>query len=303
MRIITGIAVCLFTVFSTLNAQDYLSPTPPVLKGYKGKEGRVTKNHYFNFIKVKNESGEKDRQSTGHYWEVSYVYDSIFRQKSIFAEFMSKQITDAGGILFWKDTSMIHFAIPRDKGGNLWGNVILTSDKVYRLKLIEERVFVNKLLFDSIQSPDYDDFVIAVELPARFNLLPNTLITSARYSKFNHLNITFVKNQQSYRQTLMGQYWDLKLKVVNADGVTDNRISPVEIMESYYRAAIKAGGEVIKSRPRELIFYLPVENDKKLWVRVMTSLDGIYFIRMILQENEDETSALSVSEISSKKEG
>ena len=191
MKIITGIAVCLFTVFSTLNAQDYLSPTPPVLKGYMGKEGKITKNHYFNFIKVKNESGEKDRQSTGHYWEVSYVYDSVFRQKSIFAEFMSKQITDAGGILFWKDTSMIHFAIPRDNGGNLLGNIILTSDKVYRIKLIEEKVFVNKLMFDSIQSPDYDDFVIAVELPARFNLLPNTVITSARYSKFNHLNITF----------------------------------------------------------------------------------------------------------------
>ncbi|MEA1875978.1 MAG: hypothetical protein U9N86_03865 [Bacteroidota bacterium] len=303
MKIKTGLIVCLLAVFTTLNAQDFLSPTPPILKGYKGKEGRIIKNHYFNFIKVKDESGDKDRQSTGHYWEISYVYDSVFRQKGIFEEFMTKQITDAGGILFWKDTSMIHFAIPRETGGNLWGNVILTSDKVYRLKLIEERVFVNKLVFDSIQNPMYDDFVVEVELPPRFNLLPNTLITQTRYSKFNHLNITFVKNQQSYRQTLMGPYWNLKLKVVKDEGDTDKRVSPVEIMESYYRATLKAGGEIIKSRPRELIFFLPVEDEKKLWVRVMTSLDGVYFIRMVLQDKKDETPALSVSEISRQGKG
>lgn len=303
MKIRIAILVCLLTLFTSLNAQDYLSPSPPVLKGYKGKEGRTIKNHYFNFIKIKDESGENNRQSTGHYWEISYVYDSVFRQKGMFEEFMTKQITDAGGVLFWKDTSMIHFAIPRDTGGNLWGNIILTSDKVYRLKLIEERVFVNKLVFDSIQSPVYDDFVVEVELPPRFNLLPNTLITQTTYSKFNHLKITFVKNQQSYRQTLMGPYWNLKLKVVNDEGVTDKRISPVEIMESYYRATIKAGGAIIKSRPRELIFSLPVGDDNKLWVRIMTSLDGVYFIRMVLQDNKDETPALSVSEISRQNKG
>lgn len=303
MKIRTGLIVCLLAAFTTLNAQDYLSPTPPILKGYKGKEGKIIKNHYFNFIKVKDASGDNDRQSTGHYWEMSYVYDSVFRQKGIFEEFMTKQITDAGGILFWKDTSMIHFAIPRETEGNLWGNVILASDKVYRLKLIEEKVFVNKLVFDSIQNPMYGDFVVEVELPPRFNLLPKTVINQARYSKFNHLNITFVKNQQSYRQTLMGPYWNLKLKVVNDKGDTDKRISPVEIMESYYRATLKAGGEIIKSRPRELIFSLPVGDEKKLWVRVMTSLDGVYFIRMVLQDNKDETPALSVSEISRQGKG
>lgn len=303
MKIRTAVIVCFLTMFATLNAQDYLSPNPPLLKGYKGKDGKVTKNHYFNFIKVKDESGENNRQSTGHYWEVSYVYDSVFRQKGLFAEFMTKQITDAGGVLFWKDTSMIHFAIPRDAGGNLWGNIILASDKVYRLKLIEEQVFVNKLAFDSIQSPQYDDFVEAVELPPRINFLPNTLITSARYSKFNHLNITFVKNKQSNRQALMGPYWNLKLKVLNDQGATDKRISPVEIMESYYRAVIKSGGEIIKSRPRELIFNLTVGDDKKLWVRIMTSLDGVYFMRIVLQENKDETPAISVSEASKQKKG
>jgi len=301
MKITTAIIASFLFLSSTLSAQDYLSPNPPLLKGYKGKEGKVIKNHYFNFIKVKDESGDNERQSTGHYWEVSYVYDSVFRQKGLFEKYMTKQITDAGGVLFWKDTSMIHFAIPRDEGGNLWGNVILSSDKVYRLKLIEERAFINKLVFDSIQNPKYDDFVKAVELPPRVNLLPNTLITQAKYSKFNHLNITFVKNRKSFRQVLMGPYWNLKLKVVNEEGLTDKRISPVEVMESYYRACLKADGNIIKSRPRELIFSLPVGDESKLWVRVMTSLDGVYFLRMILQENKDETPALPISEISKKK--
>lgn len=283
-----------------MEAQDYLSPTPPMIKAFQGIEGKVTKNHFFNFIKVKDESGEKERQSTGHYWEVSYLYDSVFRQKEMFSDFMEKQITDLGGVLFYKDTSSIHFAIPRDTGGNLWGNVLLTSDKLYRLKLIEERVFVNKLVFDTLVQARFDEFVEAVEMPPRMNFLPSTLITRARYSKFNHLNINYTDKNQSFSQTLMGPYWDLKLEVVTSDGEVDTRISPVEIMESYYRACVKHGGKIIKSRPRELIFNLPVGSSQKLWVRIVTSMDGLYFAKMVLQDDQDETPPKGIGDASGR---
>lgn len=301
MKMRAGIVVCLLFAFTILNAQEKLSTTPPVLKGYMGKAGKVTKSHYFNFIKVKDESGEKTRQSTGNYWEVSYVYDSVFRQKASFSEFMIKQIKDAGGILFWNDTTQIHFAIPSDTTGNLWGSVSLTSDKVYRLKLIREQVFQNKLKFDTIQILKYKEFVTPVKLPARINVFPNSVIERARYSKFNHSYISFIKDKRSNRQTLMGPYWDIKVLVVNEEGKTDKQISTVEIMESYYRAAIKAGGKIIKSRPRELVFNIPVGDDSKLWVRVLTSLEGVYYLKMTLQADKDAKPAEPISQKSQTK--
>ncbi len=275
-------------------AQQTIDDYPPLLKGYEGNEGKVTKKHFFNYMMLKDETGEKERQATGRYWEVNYVYDSVFRQKQLFASFMVDQIKGFQGILFFSDTTQIHFAIPRDSLPNVWGKVLLKSDRVYRIQVIEEVGFTNQVEFDSDYTPAFDEFVTPVEFPPRLGYLPNSIVTSARYSKFNHFTISFVENQASYRQNLMGPYWDLKMKVTDSLGETDSRVSTVEIMESYFRAALKADGKVIKSHARELIFNIPVGDDKKLWVRVMTSLDGLYLIRMVLQNNSDETAPVGI---------
>lgn len=269
-------------------SQDDLPPNPPLFKGYKDLPGNVNKNHYFNYIKLKDERGEKERQATGYYWEVSYSYDSIFRQKAMFADFMEQQIKNLGGVLFWHDTTQIHFAVPREDAHNLWGKVLLTSDRVYRLKLIEERSFVNKVDFSAENTVAYDPFVDSIEMPPLAAFLPNSVIERGRYSKFNHMSISFTANNVAYRQSLMGPYWDLKLYVADQEGETDKRISTVEIMESYYRAALKMNGTILKSRPRELVFHFPYGENQKLYYRVMTSLDGIYYLKIILQNNEDE---------------
>lgn len=270
-------------------AQEKLDTVPPMLKGYQGNEGKLFKNHYFNYITLKDESGENQRQATGQYWEINYIYDSVFGQKESFAKYIIEEVQQLGGVLFFSDTSQIHFAIPRDSMPNIWGKVVLRNDRVYGLKMIEEKVFQNKLDLDHPIEPVYDDYVEPVEMPEHLAFLPNTVILSCRYSKFNQYRISFTQNNRNYRQMLMGPYWDLKMEVRNAEGETDKRISTVEIMESYYRAAVKAGGKVIKSKPRELIFYIPERDDKKLYVRVMTAMDGVYYIRAVLQNNADET--------------
>ncbi len=281
----------LICIGGSIIGQETLTEYPPLLKGYQDNPGKVFKNHYFNYITLKDESGENERQSTGLFWEISYVYDSVFRQKEKFHEFMVNHVKDLGGVLFFQDTSSLHFAIVREGRKNIWGRAQFSSDKSYRLKIIEERPFDNKLSFDESFVPQYDDLVEPVNMPPRIGILPSSVINRARYSKFNHFRITYVsESRESFEQKLMGPFWDLKLSVINEEGAVDKRVSTIEIMESYYRAVRQAGGTILKSRPREMIFYLPIQDqDKKLWVRLMTSLDGVYYLRMILQANEDET--------------
>ena len=286
---------------SGLIAQEQINEYPPIIKGYNGSEGKIIKKYFFNFIKLKDNTGENERQATGRYWEINYVYDSIFRQKELFAQFMKEEITRNKGVLFFQDTSQIHFAIPRDEAPNIWGKVSLKSDRIYRVSVIEEIGFLNFIKFDSEAKPEYDEFVESIVLPPRVGFMPQTVLTSARYSKFNHYRITFVKDNRSYSQRLMGPYWDLKCKVVDSTGQVDSRVSAVQIMESYYRSAVKLKGNIIKSRPRELIFNIPVDDDKKLWVRLMTSLDGLYYLRMVLQDNADEQAPTSAIDTSKKK--
>lgn len=276
----------------TTKAQESMDTVPPVIRSYQDNEGRLFKNHYFNFILLRDESGENTRQATGRYWEISYVYDSVFRQKETFGRFMRDQVQELGGALFFADTTQIHFAIPRDTLPNLWGKVLLRNDRVYRLQLIEEIPFSNTVDLLNPLAPRFDAYVEKVDMPEHLSFLPHTVVKNSRFSKFNHYRITFTADNRSYSQMLMGPYWDLRLEVVDENGETDKRVSSVQIMESYYRAALKAGGQVIKSKPRELIFYIP-EPEAKLWVRVMTSLDGEYFIRAILQSDADETPPVS----------
>lgn len=287
--------------FSSGLIAQQLNDYPPLIKGYKGSEGKVIKKYFFNFIKLKDEAGVNERQATGRFWEVNYVYDSIFRQKELFANFMREEITRNNGVLFFQDTSQIHFAIARDSAPNLWGKVTLKSDRVYRVSVIEEVAFENQIVFDAGMMPKFDEFVESIELPPRMGYMPETVITSARYSKFNHFRISYVKNSRSYSQNLMGPYWDLKCKVADLAGEADSRISAVQIMESYYRSAVKLKGNIIKSKPRELVFNIPVGNDQKLWVRVMTSLSGLYYLKMVLQNDEDEQVPTGAIDISKKK--
>jgi hypothetical protein len=84
----------------------------------------------------------------------------------------------------------------------------------------------------------------------------------------------------------MGPYWEFKIEVQDENGDVDKRISYIEVLESYYRTAMKAGGNIVKNRAREIIFNLP-DDGFTLWVRVMVSMDGVYFIKMIKQMPDD----------------
>ena len=86
----------------------------------------------------------------------------------------------------------------------------------------------------------------------------------------------------------MGPYWDLKVEVRNLEDDVDKSISTVEIMESYYRACQNAGGTIIKSRPRELLLRLP-DNQSSLWCRITASLDGVYFVKVVMMDDKDKT--------------
>ena len=273
--------------FSALIAQESKIPPLPVLKGYQNVEGKITKYNSFNYVTIRDKEDKNSRQSTGEYWEVSYKYDSAFRQKLKFADFMIKQIEEKGGTTFYQDTSAIHFAVPAGEN-NLWGKVLLTSNSVYKLRVIREQVFVNTVSMDNGQTAEFEDYVEKVELPPRVGFLPNSVITRATYSKFNHYEFTFTtKDENTYTQKLMGPYWDLKLEVQDDNGEIDKRISYVEIQESYYRAALKSGGEIVKNRARETIFSLPGE-EFTTWVRVMVTMDGVYYLKVVKVFPEDK---------------
>ena len=101
------VSILLAGVLTAQTAQTVHIPDVPVLDGYKGKEGKITKYNHFNYLTLKDKPGTNTRKSTGRYWEVSYVYDSAFRQKLKFADFLEKQIEEKGGTIFFKDTTVI----------------------------------------------------------------------------------------------------------------------------------------------------------------------------------------------------
>lgn len=285
MKRIIFLGFCVGCLVS-LSAQTNNIPDIPVMSGYKGNPGVVTKYNSFNFLSLKEESSGKSRQSTGQYWEVNYSYDSAFRQKEKFAEFINRQVKEKGGAIFFEDTVSMHFAVPED-GGNIWGKVLLTSNSMYKLRLIKERAFNNTVIFDTTQNLRFAELVQPVDLPPRIGFLPNSVVTRAEQSKFNHYSFTYSDDKTgTFRQKLMGPYWDLKIEIQDENGEVDKRISFVEIQESYYRAAIKAGGEIVKNRAREIVFKIPGEGSD-IWVRLMVTMDGIYFLKVIEQSLAD----------------
>ncbi|MCD6332808.1 MAG: hypothetical protein J7L89_06005 [Bacteroidales bacterium] len=261
-------------------------PDVPVFKPYLGVPGRIVKYNNFNYLIIPDSSGEHTRQSTGNYWEVSYVYDSLFRQKKKFRDFAIQQIKKNHGILFFQDTLQLNFGI-RKPGGNLWGRFVFLNDRVYRLRLIKETVFINRLKLDTLQDVRYDIAIPPVDLPQRINFLPNSVIKRVTESKYNHYTFTYDVKDTLYTQVVMGPYWDLKLQVQRPDGKVDKKVSTVEVLESYYRSVLKAGGKIVKSRPRELVFTLPVKQST-LWCRIMSSIDGTYFMKVLIQSPEDQ---------------
>ncbi len=272
---------------SSVYAQDAAWPDPPSFSPYKGKPGKVVKYNTFNYLDIRDESGENLRHAMGKYWEISYTYDSVFRQKRKFREFVANQVIEKEGHLFFEDTTQVHFFVP-DEGGNVWGRLVLASDKVYRLRLIREERLTNTLHFDTKPDVRYERFVDTVQLPPRVTYLPSSWITRIQSSKFNHQEFTWNQKDTLYKQKVMGPYWDIKLEVRNSRGEVDKTMSTVELMESYYRACVQVGGTIIKNRPRELVFTLPMEH-AALWCRVSASLDGVYFIRAILMDDRDRT--------------
>lgn len=285
----------LFTIFLSIFLLSSISvfsqtetfPEPPNIKSYKEKPGKISKYNNFNYLDIRDEAGNRNRQAMGHYWEISYTYDSVFRQKKKFKEFVENQIVETNGTIFFQDTLQVHFVIPSD-AGNTWGRLVLANDKIYRLRLIRETPFVNQIQFDTKPVLLFEKYVDSVALPPRINFLPHSVATRVQQSKYNHLEFTWNVKDTLFREKVMGPFWDIKVESRNNMNQVDKQVSSVEILESYYRAAIKAGGKVIKSRPRELIFTLPL-NKAVLWSRITVSLDGVYFVRVVIEADQDKT--------------
>ncbi len=286
-----GLFILIFSIFlsSALSsfAQTETFPTPPSIKSYKGVPGKISKYNNFNYLDIRDDAGNNNRQSMGHYWEISYSYDSVFHQKKKFKEFIINQVTENKGSIFFQDTTQVHFVIPSD-AGNIWGRLALSNDKVYRLRIIREANFVNTLQFDQKPTVGYEKFVDSIALPPRVNYLPKALITRIQHSKYDHQQYTWNVKDTLYKQKVMGPFWDIKVEVRNNKNAVDKEMSVVEILESYYRACVKAGGKIIKSRPRELLFTLPLDQ-ATLWCRITVSLDGVYFVRVVIESDQDKS--------------
>jgi hypothetical protein len=281
------ISLILLPVTSGFSQTEVFPEPPGLIKSYKGIPGKVTKYNNFNYLDITDNERKNNRQAMGHYWEIAFSYDSVFRQKKKFKEFVEKQIIDNKGSLFFQDTLQTHFVIP-SADGNIWGRLMLASDKMYRLRLIREVPFVNTVKFDTKPVIVFDKYIDSIALPPRINYLPNSVITRMEHSKYDHQVITWNVKDTLYKQKLMGPFWEMKIDVRNSRNQVDKQMSTIEILESYYRACTKASGIVMKSRPRELLFKLPL-NNATLWTRVTVSLDGVYFVRAIIQADQDRT--------------
>lgn len=266
--------------------QNETFPDPPEIKSYKGIPGKVTKYNNFNFLDIKDENGKNNRQAMGRYWEINYSYDSAFRQKRKFKEFVVGQIIENKGSIFFQDTLQVHFVIP-SATGNIWGRLVLSSDRIYRMRLIREMPFENKIVFDTRPIAVFDKYLDSIPLPPRINYLPKSVITRIQHSKYDHQEFTWNVKDTLYQQKVMGPYWDIKIDVKNSKNLVDKQVSVIEVLESYYRAASKAGGFIVKSRPRELLFTLPMDK-ALLWCRVTVLVDGVYNVRALIQSDQDK---------------
>ena len=281
------LAIIILFGFPGIQAQEEQWPEPPKFKSYLDKPGNVVKYNHFNYIEIRDPEGINHRQAMGAYWEISYTYDSVFRQKRRFKEFMVDEVLNRGGAFFYEDTTQLNFVIPEQKG-NVWGRLVLSNDKTYRLRVVREKPFQNRLVFDQPAVAVFDRYLDSVALPPRINYLPGSIITRITYSKFNHQSYNWNIKDTLYKQTVMGPTWDMRLEARTTDGSIDRTLSTVEVMESYYRACLEAGGKILKSRARELLMALPYQNGQ-LWCRISPSLDGVYMVRVTWQSNADFT--------------
>ncbi len=268
-------------------AQTEGFPEPPSIKSYKGVQGKISKYNNFNYLDIRDEADKNNRQAMGRYWEIAYSYDSVFRQKNKFKAFIINQVAENKGVIYFQDTTQVHFVIPSD-AGNIWGRLVLSDDKVYRLRLIRETTFVNSLQLDARPTAVFEKFVDSVALPPRINFFPKSVITRIQSSKYDHQQFTWNVKDTLYKQKVMGPFWDIKLEARNSRNLVDKQVSTVEILESYYRACVKAGGKIVKSRPRELLFTLTAAK-ATLWCRITVSLDGVYFVRVVMEADEEKT--------------
>jgi hypothetical protein len=200
---------------------------------------------------------------------------------------MVAEVLQRGGAFFYEDTTQLNFVIPEPEG-NVWGRLVLSTDKTYRLRVVREKPFHNRLVFDQPVVAVFDRYLDSVALPPRVNYMPGSIITRITYSKFNHQNYNWNIKDTLYKQTVMGPTWDMRLEARTEEGSIDRTLSTVEVMESYYRACLQAGGKVLKSRARELIMTLPYQ-DGLLWCRISPSLDGVYMVRVTWQSRADFT--------------
>ena len=269
-----------------LVAQAGNEPAIPLFKAYKGEPGIITKYNRFNYLMIRDAEDHNTRQASGNYWEITYSYDSVFRQKKKFRDFVVNQIVENNGILYYQDTLEIHFGIPRD-GGNLWGRAVFNNDRLYRVRLIRETTFHEPVVFDKEPRLKYDPYVEEIVLPPRITYLPDSYVARATYSKYHFYTMSYSENDTLYRHQLQGPYWDLKIQIRKPDGTINQQVSIVEVFESYFRATIKAKGKVLKSFARELLFTLSYD-DATIWCRVTASIDGTYFVRVVQQSNLEE---------------
>jgi hypothetical protein len=284
--VLLALIIFLLPSVNGVSQSETFPQAPDYIKPYKGKPGKISKYNNFNYLDVRDEEG-KNRQAMGHYWEIYYTYDSVFRQKRKFKEFVLNQVDENKGKVFYQDTLQVQFAIPSD-AGNVWGRLVLSNDKTYRLRLIREVPFVNGVRFDTKPVVVFEKFVDSIALPPRIGYMPRSVITRTQYSKYDHQEFTWNDKDTLFRQKVMGPYWDLKIEVRNQANRVDKETSTVEIIESYYRACVQAGGKIIKSRPRELNFTLPMKM-ATLWCRITVSLDGVYFVRALIESDKEKT--------------
>lgn len=259
----------------------------PFFQHYPGSVEGNLKYYYTNFMDVKGTDGKKLRKAVGEYWRKNIKLDTLkvdnYKSKELFLE----QLKDLNAKLYFQDDKTVYFSFVKDRIF-YWGKFFSKEYRNYSVTLIREKPLKKKVKFYSDEPIVYGEFTAEMPPPPIIRPFEGSVAVQGKFSKYNLLEFTYVKDEKRYKKTAGGRFWDYKFEVRNKENVKDILVSKFELKENYFNEIIVNNCEVIKDVGFLLTFNIPADGFK-VWCRLLASLDGVYHLKIVQEMEEDYT--------------
>ena len=256
-------------------------------KKYPGSvEGRI-RYYSFHYLDIKNVDGSKMKRQVGEFSRQGFKLDTLREDNYLAIDRFIEQLNDLNAKLYLKDENSVYFSFTKNNE-YYWGRFYSKEYKSYVVTLVKEKRPERKLFFYSDDPFVYNEYVTKVQRPPVIRPMKGSIITKAKFSKYNSMEFTYSDSDKRYKKSVGGKYWEYKMKFTDKEGNTDKTVSKFEINENYFYEVINKKGKILKEIGNMIIFNIPAEG-YTVWCRMHASMDGIYSVRIIQEMSADYT--------------